>query len=116
MDEDLFDQDVEVLEPHHVQGPSLSARRVYQKRETVKAHVKTLPAAEVTRHKMVGSDISHNLWFQAAPNYTEAHRLRWRGTVLRPNGPAVDLHGLGEVWMGSAKAITPDNETVEVME
>lgn len=114
--DDLFDQQVYLLRPYHEQGATFATVRRYVKERDIAAHVKTLPAAEVARHKMIGSDISHNVWMQSDPRIDETWRLMWRDTILRPAGPASNLHGLDEIWLLPAKAISPDNEKVEVMQ
>ena len=116
MADDYFDQTVYLLKPHTEQGATFATVRRYVRAGSFAAHVKTLPAAEVSRHKMVGADISHNVWAESDPGIDETWRLEWRGTILRPAGPFADLHGQGEVFLVAAKAISPDNEKVEVMQ
>jgi head-tail adaptor len=114
--EEKCNQPLELLRPEHVIGSAMGLVRKYVKERTVLAHVKTMSAAEIMRLRLTSVDISHNLWFAEDPVFDETYRLRWRDTIMRPAGPPVDLHGLGRVWLCTAKAITPDNENIEILD
>lgn len=109
------DELVDVLTLTATSGQTMGVVRSYAQTRQFYAHVKVLTAIDIMRLNLQGADITHRLWCAADPGINNTHRLRVRGDILRPKGPAVNLHLLDEVWLVEAVLLTVDNEAIEVI-
>lgn len=106
---------LEVLTPTHTTGDQLGRVTELEVTATVQCRVKGLPAVEVTRMRLDGQDVTHNIWFAEDPQIRKDQRLRWRGVLMRPVGEPIDCHGLGRLWLMQATTKDVDNEGVPLL-